>query len=168
MGALTIRTTVETDWERVRDLRLEMLRDTPIAYLETVETALARTEDEWRERAARGDTASSRSLVAVLDGRWVGTMTGLVSTTGLGPLLVGVYVAPAARGAGVADALLDAVELWAAGHGTTLTLHVHEANARARAFYARRGFVETGATIPYPLDPYAREVEMREILPDAP
>jgi GNAT superfamily N-acetyltransferase len=167
MGALTIRTTVEADWERVRALRLEMLRDTPIAYLETVETALARSEEEWRARAARGDTGSVRSLVAVLDDRWVGTMTGLASTAGLGPLLVGVYVAPVARGTGVADALLDGVERWAARHGSTLTLHVHEDNARARAFYARRGFVETGATIPYPLDPSAREVEMRETLPDS-
>jgi GNAT superfamily N-acetyltransferase len=166
MDALTIRTTVEADWESVRDLRLEMLRDSPIAYLETVDTALARSEAEWRERAARGDTASVHSLVAVLDGRWVGTMTGLASTAGLGPLLVGVYVAPVARGTGVADALLDRVERWAAGHGPTLTLHVHERNARARAFYTRRGFVETGATIPYPLDPSAREIEMREGITD--
>ena len=96
-------------------------------------------------------------------------MNGYVPDATTGPLLVGVYVAPGHRGrdAGVADALLDAVERWAAGHGTTLRLHVHEDNPRALAFYERRGFVRTGHTEPYGLDPTRSEIEMVEQLDGA-
>ena len=39
MSAVTIREIEERDWVRLRALRLEMLEDTPIAYLETLATA---------------------------------------------------------------------------------------------------------------------------------
>jgi len=81
------------------------------------------------------------------------------------PLLVGVYVSPDYRGAaGVADALLTAVEDWARERGDRLALHVHSGNARARAYYRSRGFVETGVTIPYVLDTSALELEMVKAL----
>ncbi|WP_411722017.1 GNAT family N-acetyltransferase [Mycetocola sp.] len=165
MTAVTIISPAEADWQRVRDLRLEMLRDTPIAFMETVEAAEANSEDVWRMRADRGNTLDSVQLVAVdASGRWVGTMSGFVDRLDVGgPLLVGVFVSPAARGrdAGVADALLDAVEHWARGQGNSLTLHVHEDNDRAIAFYRRRGYDLTGRTIPYNLDPTKNELEMR-------
>jgi GNAT superfamily N-acetyltransferase len=160
---VTVHRTVEADWERVRDIRLEMLADTPLAYLETLATALAHNETEWRSRAARGSAPHNARFVAVEEsGRWVGTMGGMVSRTGE-PTLIGVYVAPDVRGdaAGVTDALLTAVEDWArAEGGEHLLLFVHEDNARARAAYERRGFTYTGATEPYSLDPSALELGM--------
>lgn len=168
MSPVTITSPTPSDWERVRDLRLEMLRDTPIAFMETVEAAEAHTEDEWRMRANRGSTADSVQLVAVDgSGTWVGTMSGFVDRVATGgPILVGVYVSPSARGAeaGVADALLDAVEEWARGQGGVLTLHVHEENSRAIAFYRRRGYELTGHSFPYNLDPSTNELEMRRDL----
>jgi GNAT superfamily N-acetyltransferase len=165
MTAVSIISPTETDWQRVRDLRLEMLRDTPIAFMETVEAAEANSEAVWRMRANRGSTPDSVQLVAVdAGGRWVGTMSGIVDRFQVGgPLLVGVFVSPSFRGreAGVTDALLDAVEEWARAHGSTLTLHVHEDNDRAIAFYRRRGYGLTGRTIPYNLDPTKNELEMR-------
>jgi ribosomal protein S18 acetylase RimI-like enzyme len=163
----TIRPTTAGDWERVRDLRLEMLRDTPSAYLESVQDALRHDEREWRMRGGRGESASGTSLVAIdADGRWVGAMGGWVPDAAAGPLLVGVYVAPTHRGreAGIADALLDAIETWAGEHGPTLRLEVHEGNHRARAFYERRGYEPTGESRPYPLDPRQRELEMIRVL----
>jgi len=148
MPVVTIISPTEADWQRVRDLRLEMLRDTPIAFLETIEAAEANTEDVWRMRANRGSAPGSVQLVAVdASGWWVGTMSGFVDRLDVGgPLLVGVYISPAFRGrdVGVTDALLDAVEDWASGQGTTLTLHVHEDNARAIAFYEKHGFEYAG------------------------
>ena len=41
-----------------------------------------------------------------------------------------------------------------------LHLYVHEHNPRAHAFYRRYGFTETGATMPYDLDPGQVEIEM--------
>jgi GNAT superfamily N-acetyltransferase len=158
---LTVRRTTEADWPAVRDLRLEMVQDTPIAFGETYETALAVPESEWRMRAARGSSPNSLGLAAIVDERWVGTM-GAYVPAGSGALLVGVYVTPDFRGssAGVADALLGRVEEWARERGTTLTLHVHSQNTRARTFYARRGFVDTGQTFPYVLAPTDFEHEM--------
>jgi GNAT superfamily N-acetyltransferase len=164
-----VRRTTAADWERVRELRLEMLRDTPIAYAETLEHALGHGEAEWRMRGARGEQPNSVSLVAITpDGAWVGTM-GVYLAEGI-PLLVGVYVAPEYRGkrAGVTDALLGGVKLWARQHGDALYLEVHEANARAIAAYEQRGFRRTGRTRPYELDATALEIEMMISLVDAP
>ena len=163
---LEIRRTVESDWADVRALRLEMLEDTPMAYGETLETASQRGEAWWRMRAARGSSPEQMQLVAIRDGEWLGTMGGYVPDSATGPVLVGVYVVPRARGArsGVTDALLAAVEDWAAERAGTLSLIVHEDNLRARAAYAKRGFVPTGHTIPYILNADERELEMRKPL----
>jgi len=158
-----IRATLVDDWREVRDLRLEMLRDTPIAFGETEQDALAYSDSEWRMRAARGTAEHGIALVAIDPaGRWVGTMGGYLPDPTTGPLLVGVYVTPEYRGreTGVFDALLAAIQDWARSEGDRLTLHVHEDNSRARAAYLRRGFTETGHRVPYILDAGAREIEM--------
>ncbi|ROQ39790.1 ribosomal protein S18 acetylase RimI-like enzyme [Frondihabitans sp. PhB188] len=166
-SSFAVRSVSEDDWRQVRSLRLEMLADTPIAYGETLETALRHQEPEWRLRGRRGTDRSSASFAAieVASGRWIGTMGGYLPTGGE-PLLVGVYVAPDFRGAaaGVADLLLDAVEAWADGYGEELFLHVHEDNRRAVRFYEKRGFVDTGRRLAYELEPGGREVEMRKQL----
>jgi GNAT superfamily N-acetyltransferase len=159
-AGFTVRSPDEEDWREVRDLRLEMLADTPIAYLETLQAARRHDEAYWRRRA-RPRTDGGITVVAVTDaGRWVGTMAGIPGVGG--PTLVGVYVSPGFRGrrAGVTDALLDAVEAWAHEHADVLRLEVNELNTRARAAYERRGFVLTGRTSPYPLDPPSLELEM--------
>ncbi len=61
------------------------------------------------------------------DGDWVGCL----------------YVAAAARGRGVGRARLDAAK---AAHPEGLRLWTFQANAGARRFYAREGFVETAET----------------------
>ncbi|MHB1489337.1 putative acetyltransferase [mine drainage metagenome] len=169
MRHFIVRPTSGTDWQNVRLLRLEMLADTPLAYGETLETALDRTEVDWCARAARGDGPDTAAVAAIDTGtgRWIGTMGGFLGGFGsTGPLLVGVYVAPGNRGraSGVADALLDAIEDWATEHGSTLSLHVHEDNARAIAFYERRGFTFTGRSAPYDLAPSRLEREMQRDL----
>ena len=158
-----IRTTHVDDWREVRALRLEMLRDTPIAFGETLQDAEGHTENEWRMRAARGTAEHGIALVAIDPaGRWVGTMGGYVPDPTTGALLVGVYVTPDHRGreSGVFDALLLAIQDWARGEGDRLTLHVHEDNSRARAAYLRHGFAETGHRVQYVLDASAMEIEM--------
>jgi ribosomal protein S18 acetylase RimI-like enzyme len=71
-------------------------------------------------------------------------------------------VSPAWRGRehGVTEALLAVIETEAAAHGSTLALHVHESNARARAAYERAGYEYTGRTFVYILDATAVEYEM--------
>lgn len=166
--AFSIRPTTEADWERVRAIRLEMLADTPIAYGDTLEAARGYGDERWKMRARRGSSPHTASLVAVADdGRWVGTMGGyLESGNPPSPVLVSVYVSPGFRGrtCGVADALLDGIEAWAAPLGR-LSLLVNETNARAIAFYRRRGYDFTGVSEPYPLDLRTQELEMLRMLP---
>lgn len=168
-AGVAVRRRRAQEWAKVRELRLRMLADTPIAFLETREQALAADEREWRFRARRGAAGNANlDLVAeALDGTWVGTMSCYVDRPG-GAMLVGVFVEPAFRGRdrGVTDALLAAVETWAAGDAaaSVLRLLVHEDNARALAYYRAAGFVETGETMPYDLDPSRRELEMAKPL----
>lgn len=159
---LVIRTTSEDDWQAVRTLRLEMLRDFPLAYGETLEHALTVDEAGWRLRAARGTAPGQTSIVAIDGERWVGHMGGYIPDATSGPLLVGVYVAPDYRGdtAGVSRRLLDAVEDWARLHGDTLRLEVHEDNPRAIRFYEKLGFTLTGRSREYELEPGGLELEM--------
>lgn len=159
----SIRSTSDSDWCKIRDLRLEMIRDTPTGYAETFEEALSHDEAEWRMRGRRGASDQGIAIAAITEsGRWVGMMAGFVPDPSTGPLLVGVYVAPDFRGSkvGVTDALLTAVENWARTESDRLTLHVHEDNARARKAYENRGFTATGQTVPYNLDSSRNELEM--------
>jgi ribosomal protein S18 acetylase RimI-like enzyme len=66
-----------------------------------------------------------------------------------------LYVAPAFRGTGVADDLLDAAIALAAEQDLPLdrlVLDVDPANERARAFYDRRGFEPWGEMVARPVD----------------
>lgn len=154
-----VRAVEEEDWDLLRALRLEMLEDTPIAYLETLATARTHPESYWR-RQARGRADAVKLVAETPAGRWIGTMGGVVADGA--PTLVAVYVTPAARGRspGVTDALLQAVEDWARQRGDQLRLEVNELNPRAVAAYESRGFFLTGRTSPYPLQPPSLELEM--------
>jgi GNAT superfamily N-acetyltransferase len=157
---LTVRRVRAGDWQRVRELRLEALRDpmAHVAFLETVERAEAIADEEWRGRAAghaEGE-ASAQFLAEAGDGadhQLIGSLTVIMRKAGVPdyfdripdvdlPTVVGVYVAPRGRGLGVIDALLATASDWArqSGH-TELTLDVHESNAAAIRAYERAGFV---------------------------
>lgn len=159
----SIRRTTASDWREIRDLRLEMIRDTPTAYAESLEDAFALDEAAWRSRGERGTAKRGIAIAAISGGgKWVGTMGGFVPDFQTGPLLVGVYVAPEWRGrqVGLTDALMNTIESWARTEGQQLTLHVHEENARAQKYYKRQGFVATGHRVAYNLDPTKDELEM--------
>ena len=159
----TIRATHTKDWPQVKQLRLAMLRDTPIAFAETYAQAIEVPESEWISRAERGMSDTGTALVAIAeDGTWLGTMGAYIPEGISVPLLVGVYVRPEFRGTsfGIADALLGAVTAWAQQRSPWFMLHVHEDNARALAYYERHGFMLTGDSTAYNLDPSKQELEM--------
>jgi RimJ/RimL family protein N-acetyltransferase len=165
----TVRRVTEDDWALLRRVRLEMLADTPLAYLETVADAEARTEGEWRFRAQRGATGPTDLALAVEDpalpDRWVGYLACFIDAPGQGHV-VSVYLAATHRGTGLAERMLDAVVAWARAEArlTRLHLYVHEDNHRAAAFYRRYGFTPTGGSFPYDLDPTKAELEMALLL----
>ncbi len=164
-----VRRVVEDDWAALRAVRLEMLADTPLAYLETVADARARSEGEWRFRAGRGSAGGTDlGLCAELPdepGRWVGYLACFMDEPGQGHV-VSVYVAPSHRGTGLATELLDRVRTWATEEAGLNRLHlfVHEHNDRAAAFYRRYGFTATGYREAYEPDPSTSEVELALLL----
>jgi GNAT superfamily N-acetyltransferase len=158
-----IRRYAGADWRRLRDIRLEMLADTPLAYVESRSDAEAYDDERWRERAAWADEPHHLGLAVEHDGRWIGLACCAARPDFEDRAFVfSVYVAPGFRARGVADTLFDRVEDWARAEGhRDLFLFVHEDNPRAAAFYRRRGYVPTGAGEPYRLDPTKSELELR-------
>jgi ribosomal protein S18 acetylase RimI-like enzyme len=155
-----VRRVRPEDWPALRDLRLEMLADTPIAYIETVEQAKQRSDAEWIARASTG-SVSHRMATRVVDhgGDIVGTLIGLADEKRT--WIVSVYLDPAYRGQGLIEWLVDEAAAWSIEHGRpTLVLEVARENAPAVSAYRRLGFTPTGASQPHPLYDGYTEIEM--------
>jgi DNA-binding MarR family transcriptional regulator/GNAT superfamily N-acetyltransferase len=91
-------------------------------------------------------------LVARLDGTPVGCGAIKIMNAGFGEIKR-MWVAPAARGLGIAQRLLEALEEYAASTGLdVLRLDTNRNLTEARALYAHNGFVEIAA---YNDNPYA-------------
>jgi GNAT superfamily N-acetyltransferase len=159
---VTVRRVVPADWPQLKARRLEALTDTPIGFLETLDAAQALDDAAWQARAARGSEGGDSLQILAFDaGRAVGTSVSFLSKVG-DAWLAAVYVTPSHRGAGLLARLVEPCAEWVRERGAdSLMLEVHEDNPRARAAYARLGFVETGATAPYPLAPGGCELVMR-------
>jgi len=164
-GGPEVRRVRPEDWPALKALRLEALQDTPRAYGETLATGRAHPDGEWQARARRGaEGGDSCQLLAVRDGALVGTAAAFLPEPGTA-LLVGVYLTPGARGAGLLDRMVDALAGWAREQGAAVVrLQVHEQSAPARAAYARLGFADTGERAPYDLDPTEHELVLERAL----
>ncbi len=146
MDTITIRPIVESDVEAYRELRLEALRQHPIAFSADYDQSAAKPASAWLEtvqRAASGEQGFIYLAVAA-DQTLVG-MTGLyiepsakVRHSGH---VWGVYVRPAWRGQGIATRLVAACVDWAKTQAVRIVkLQVEVTNAAAVRCYARLGF----------------------------
>lgn len=154
---MIIRRATEADWQALRAIRLQALRDAPLAFASTYELEAGFTEDIWRSR-----TTTSAQFLAVDDDSVLGTATGFVDPADPESLrLVAMFVRPEARGRGCAGRLVDAVVDEARRRGLSrVALQVVETNAAARAAYERCGFRPTGITAPLPHAPDLTEFEL--------
>jgi GNAT superfamily N-acetyltransferase len=169
-----VRVSTAADWQILRDIRLSALRDAPDAFAASYAAEAALTDVQWRERAARwimflaflpehGVPVHSVLEHGVTDHggpRPIG-MAGCFPAGAGSVHLVSMFVAPAARGRGVGEALIDAVLGWARAHdATSVDLWVTETNKPGRRLYERRGFAPTGARQPLPSNPALTEIAM--------
>ena len=131
----TIRAARPDDAERVAEIWSSGWQD---GHRGLVPPALAeaRTEESFRRRAAE---RVDDTTVATVDGSVVGFVMVVDDE------VEQVYVAREARGTGVARALMAEAERQVRANGHQAAwLAVVPGNARARAFYARAGWVDDG------------------------
>jgi ribosomal protein S18 acetylase RimI-like enzyme len=161
-GLVIRRVTAADDPDALRRLRLEMLADTPVAFIERLTDAERRPPEYWRDRMLRYAVDPTRVMfVAEVDGRLVAQGCGYIDTNQVAHF-VSVYVTPRMRGRRVVDLLAERVFGWARERGCAeIRLEVAAVNARAVAAYRRLGFELTGSSQPHPLYPEEGiEVEM--------
>lgn len=145
------------EWRELRALRLRALASDPTAFGMTYAEEAAVPDEKWKERAREG-AAGARVVrfVAEHEGARVGMAGAWLVPEASPPVaeLVAMWVAPEARGAGAARALIEAVDAWAQHAGaSTLILWVNAANGRALRVYERAGFARLGPAVPGTRDP---------------
>ncbi len=143
-AVIELRTLGPDDWRTWRALRLAALADAPEAFGSRLADWQGEHDREERWRGRLGIPGGC-NVVAVLDGVPVGMASGVPAATHGVTELISMWVAPGARGRGVADALVQAVERWAGTAGArVLRLDVADGNRAASGLYRRHGFDFTG------------------------
>ena len=160
---LEIKPILPEDWPVLRDVRLRALADAPEAFGTTLAQAQAYSEEEWQARARRfSEMPPAAGCLAFVEGVPSGMASAFSSagnTHAAG--LTAFWVAPEARGQGVADALVEFITGWAGAQGfSVLEADVVEDNGRAVGFYKRVGFVETGQSEPFRGAPSKRIIQL--------
>jgi GNAT superfamily N-acetyltransferase len=158
-----VREVTAGDWEALRDIRLEALRDAPEAFGSTFAREVVFEEADWQRRIARGG-----NFLGYLPEASAIEPAGLIGGYQEDPQLVelvSMYVRPRARGRGVGEALIATVIDWAAArNAASVHLWVTETNKPARLLYERCGFALTGERQPLPSNPALDEVAMSRAL----
>lgn len=169
-----VRRIRPADTARMRALRLEMLADSPLAFLESLAAAAELPHAHFATRVAWHSHGPSAAQFIAEDGG------PAANRTGAGPRFVGhvgghaladepavtvifaVYLTPAHRGTGLLAPLIEAVAAWSRAAGRPeLLLEVVVGNDRAVRAYQRLGFIDTGVRMPHPVLPTLTELQMR-------
>jgi ribosomal protein S18 acetylase RimI-like enzyme len=141
---IELRMLTADDWPVWRQLRLAALAEAPYAFGSRLADwqGDGDREQRWRDRLS---LPGSYNVVALLDGQPAGMVSGVPTGDGRVVDLISMWVAPGARGRGVGDELVRAVERWARqARAALVQLSVADGNAAAAALYRRNGFVYTG------------------------
>lgn len=142
MERIGLRILGADQWAAWRAMRRAALADAPDAFGSTLAewSGPGDSEDRWRSRL----TGVVHNVLAELDGVPVGMVSATAPDDGDVELL-SMWVAPAARGREVGDALVQHVLGWAREVGAArVVLEVRAANSHAVALYGRHGFADTG------------------------
>lgn len=141
------------DGERLREVRLRALRDSPDAFGSSYDREAGFPPGRWAERLAG---PGSRYWAATRDGADLGLVCVLLEE-GAAHLL-SMWVAPEARQAGVGSRLVDTAVEWARGAGVEeIGLWAVDRNHAARALYAGKGFTPSGKVMALPSNPALME-----------
>ena len=148
-----VRLLVLNDAAAFRALRLESLQEHPEAFGASYETEAEQPNEFFVERLENNTVFGGFRGSDILG--IVGFYSQQAAKLRHKGVLWGMYVREAARGSGLASALLDAVVEHARGNVELLQLTVVTSNKRACRFYERCGFVQYG------VEPQALRVDGR-------
>jgi ribosomal protein S18 acetylase RimI-like enzyme len=141
----------ESDWRRLRDVRLRALAQDPAAFIETHANASSFPDDRWRESATPSERQASFGYDR--EGRFDGLVSCFVADDPATVFLVAMWVAPELRGTRAARELVESVLQWGREHeADRVCLSVEGDNPRAARLYEKCGFVETNDPPPFPYD----------------
>ncbi|MFG1605728.1 GNAT family N-acetyltransferase [Actinoplanes sp. NPDC049265] len=163
----TVHRVRPEDAGRMRALRLEMLADSPLAFLETLAAAAARSHDDYRRRITQASHGHTLAQFVAEPGAGKGPLVGHAGGTVLPEDLLttvvfAVYITPERRGTGILADLVEAVAAWSRAAGRDqLMLEVVVGNDRAVRAYQKLGFTDTGVRVPHPVVPGLTELQMR-------
>lgn len=107
MGTVTIRPTIESDWEILKNLRLEALQDSPDAFTATFEKTKTHSDSEWRDRVAQ--KRPCQFLLAFDGMRAVGMVGGTIDKQHEFTV-VAMWLYENYRGNSVADLLISSLQ----------------------------------------------------------
>jgi GNAT superfamily N-acetyltransferase len=156
---VVVRAATAEEWQVLRDIRLEALRDAPNSFGATYDQQAALAETDWRRRISRGGTFFA--YIDEANGTMPAGLVGGLPETPDRVELVSLWVRPGARGLGVGEALVTAVIDWALRrNATAVHLWLTEKNEFARKLYQRCGFIPTDERQPLPTKPDLTEVGM--------
>ncbi|UIJ75287.1 GNAT family N-acetyltransferase [Acinetobacter sp. SH20PTE14] len=107
MSSVTVRPTVESDWEILKNLRLEALQDSPDAFTATFEKTKTHSDSEWRDRVAQ--KRPCQFLLAFDGMRAVGMVGGTIDKQHEFTV-VAMWLYENYRGNSVADLLISSLQ----------------------------------------------------------
>src|SRR5262249_27024645 len=136
-----VRRAASGDEPTLRALRLAAMTESPGAFASTLAREQGRTTEDWQRWISPGVT------VLLYDGNQPpGLVAGVRDTSDQTVVhLMAMWVHPAMRGTGAADALVTSVIDWAVEQSAReIRLHIAKGNDRASRCYERHGFRITG------------------------
>lgn len=172
-AGIRIRRLLPREWPAYRALRLRSLADAPQAFGSSLAAEEAWAQELWMARltaaavsgrdcplvaeAGDADADADEAMLGLVWAKCDAEDAGIVN-------VFQMWVAPEARGHGVASALLDESVAWARSIGARLVrLGVVCSNQAAIQLYRRKGFVDAGA--PEPIRPGSAVLEQTMHLP---
>lgn len=139
---ITVTRLDESGWQDYRDLRLEALKEQPLAFGSSYEEEQPYTETQWRERV-------KNVLFAVSDNKPVGMIVcGRNNRLKISHIcgIYGVYIKKEYRGQGISNQLMDAAlaEIQEMTGVVKIELMVNPTQKAAKRLYRKYGFKVVG------------------------
>lgn len=140
-----VRRVTPADWPLWRELRLRSLEESPEAFRSTYAEEAERPDTWWEQRVSdMVEDPLRNSLVAERESAGVAILACRIDADSLVMTADAMWVAPEARGYGIANDMLETAMAWGRESGArSAELWVNQGNTATRALYRRAGFRPT-------------------------